>query len=1045
MEARGVPPAAMKPTMPPLEPALLLEHAEFVRSLARSLIRDPAGADDVEQETWLRALENGPRESSNLRGWLATVLTNVVRNRARSTARRQARERLAARSDGARADNAPPSSLAAEQSDTLRSVVAAVLALDEPYRATLFALYFQGLSAREFADRAALPEATVRSRHRRALATLRERLDREHGERETWCTALASLTGLESGVAVGVSGTTLGFVAALTLAIVGAGVWLGSRRAPEPEFGSGAALARAPADAASRADDGPGGEDSREQAASVGAQRREIAAGELRVTGVVRDLQLPELQSPPDAAAGVAVSLRLFREAPGLRSNKALAQVEVTADDDGRFEWRVADPGERPLQLHAQVKASDTHRAGSAEWKLATPAERSAELELRRAPHGDVEMRIEDHVGAPLGAVLVRVLKQDNVTTLEQTTNDAGLVRFVNLDNFGLFSVEAPGWTPVRYHAPKWRSEGGWEPGTIAMAPDGALRVKVLDGRGAPLAGAHVRVVRTPWERELDGDSQWGAPRAMGDLSRTSDERGEALFESVCAAVDLRVTVHHGKQTFVAEQRSADGKLLDARAEGVALRVEPGREMQVEASWKSTLELEFALRRSDEAPLGDVLVEVLDAGRAANDTNRWIGEARFQSPRDAVRGSFDVLDIVGPVVVFATDSGRTDPSAPTLRGLGYIGEFRRPSPAVAVARAEIAASTLADADASQPLTVELLLEQISSLSGTLLGRDGEPAKHRSGGMGGHKVHVVPSKGSRATADDRLPRQVGVEYIGESEFAVHGLAPGRYDVLVTEEIDRFYTFSGAVQRFPDLEAGTSGLELRLRDPGSVKVRLRTDADPKLASSLIVLMGALSPADDERLGAARAAKHQVVSGNSPWPRNAPRNFSGTGGGRDELGLWSFGCDPVEGVAAVELPRLAPGWYVFGVHPGGKDGRPYAPLATQLAYFEAGEYELDFRLTRVTDVRGVVRRSKDALTALELLDANGRPAQFLQLDGDGRSVTRQFVGSSGAVRLREVPHGAYRLRVGTPTQLDRGEFAAELELVVEEATRTFELELR
>jgi RNA polymerase sigma-70 factor (ECF subfamily) len=1033
----------MKPTMPPLEPALLLEHAEFVRSLARSLIRDPAGADDVEQETWLRALENGPRESSNLRGWLATVLTNVVRNRSRSNSRRQARERAAARSEGAHADGAPPSSLAPEQSDTLRSVVAAVLALDEPYRATLFALYFQGLSAREFADQAALPEATVRSRHRRALATLRERLDREHGERNTWCTALASLTGLESGVAVGVSGTTFGLVALLAVAIVSAGLWFASRRGSDPAD-SGVEVARALSVIATPTD-ASGEEPANEPTAAGRTQRREVVDGELLVTGVVLDMRRPELHSPADAASGVAVSLRLFREGPGMRGNKTFAQAEVNADDDGRFEWRVADPGERPLKVHAQVKASDTHRAGSADGNLESPTQRSVELELRRVPHGDVEMRIEDDAGTPLGAVLVRVLKQDNATTLEQTTNDGGLARFANLDNFGLFSVVAPGWTPVRYEAPQWRREGGWGAGKIVMAPDGALRVKVLDGRGAPLSDAEVLVERAPWERDPESDEQWGAPRAMGHLARTSDERGEALFESVCAAVDLRVTVRHGKQTFVAEQRTKDDRLLDARGDGFAIRVAPGREVQVEARWKSTLELELALRRTDEAPLGAVFVEVLDAGRAGNDANRWIGEARFQAPGGAVRASFDLLELVGPLVVFAIDERGADPSVRATRGLGYLGEPREPSASLAVARAEIAASALANSSATSPLAVELVLESTSSLSGGVLGRDGEPAKHRRGGMGGHRIYVVPAQGSRATADNFLPAHVRVHYLGESEFAVHGLMAGRYDVLVTEEIERFYTFSSAVQRFADIEAGTSGLQLRLRDPGSVKVRVKTDADPELASSLIVLMGALSPADEQRLGHARAATHQVLSGHSPWPHNAPRHFSGIGGGRDELGLWSFGCDPVEGVSVVELPVLAPGWYVFGVHPGGKNGRPYAPLATQLAYFEAGEYELDFRLTRVADVRGVVRRSKDALTALELLDVSGRPAQFLLLDGLGRSVTRQFVGGSGAVRLREVPYGAYRLRAGTPTQLDRGEFAAELELVVDDATGPFELALR
>jgi RNA polymerase sigma-70 factor (ECF subfamily) len=1045
----------MKPPSPPPEPALLLEHADFVRALARSLIRDPAGADDVVQETWLRALEHGPRESSNPRGWLATVLTNLARNRARSNSRRLARERAAERTDAA-AGSAPPSSLAAEQSDTLRSVVAAVVSLDEPYRATIFALYFQGLSAREFAQQSAQPEATVRSRHRRALALLRERLDGEFGGRARWCSALAGLTGLESGAALSTPALAAATVALAVAAIVGAGAWF-TRRAVEPQRESALAASELAREATPDAAAAPS--DSTEAAArseTDATQRSELAPGEIRVTGVVSDARDVDGQRPADAVRDAAVSLRIARVAPGMRGNRTVAQAEVRSDDAGRFEWRVADSGERPLELTASVKANGTHRAASVSWKLEAPSDRSDELELVRTLHGDVEMRVEGPTGAPLRAALVRVLKQDNATTLETATDAAGLARFENLDNFGLFTALAPGWTPVRFEAPKQRREGGWTPGRIAMAPDGALRVKVFDGRGAPLAGARVRVVRAPWERDPEGDAQWGAPRALGDLSRTSDERGEALFESVCAGADLRITVEHAKQTLVAEQRTSEGRLLESKQDGLAIRVAPGGETQVEARWTGALSLEFTLRRADAAPLGEVFVQVVDAGRPVNDANRVLGEARYSSPREAVRGAFDVLDIVGPLVVFATDESREDQGAHATQGLGYLGSHTAPSPSFAVARVELPrpAIELARGDttndaapnhvAAEPLRVELVFEPCASLSGRLIARDGAPAQHRSGGMGGHKIHVVPAGGSRATANNVVPQHANVSYSGEADFVVHGLARGRYDVLVTEEIDRFYTFSGAVHRFAGLEAGASGLELRLGETGRVEVRLTTDADPELASSMIVLMGALAPADEASLGGARAPARQVVAGNSPWPSHAPRHFSGAGGGRDDVGLWSFGCDPVDSVAAAELPPLAPGWYVFGVHPSGADGRPYAPIATRSAYFEAGEYELDFRLTRVSDVRGVVRRGADKLTALELLDARGQLTPFLQFDGDGRSVTRQFVGASGAVRLRDVPHGAYRLRAGSPAQLDRGAFAAELELVVDAATPPFEIEL-
>ena len=60
----------------------LLLHDGFVRALARSLLADRASADDVAQETWLRALERG-HEASSLPRWLAGVVKNLSFKRRR--------------------------------------------------------------------------------------------------------------------------------------------------------------------------------------------------------------------------------------------------------------------------------------------------------------------------------------------------------------------------------------------------------------------------------------------------------------------------------------------------------------------------------------------------------------------------------------------------------------------------------------------------------------------------------------------------------------------------------------------------------------------------------------------------------------------------------------------------------------------------------------------------------------------------------------------------------------------------------------------------
>ena len=72
----------------PAQIAELSSHADWVRALARELVRDEHRAEDVVQETWVAALRRPPRDDSNVRGWLATVVRNVVRGRARANVRR---------------------------------------------------------------------------------------------------------------------------------------------------------------------------------------------------------------------------------------------------------------------------------------------------------------------------------------------------------------------------------------------------------------------------------------------------------------------------------------------------------------------------------------------------------------------------------------------------------------------------------------------------------------------------------------------------------------------------------------------------------------------------------------------------------------------------------------------------------------------------------------------------------------------------------------------------------------------------------------------
>src|SRR6185503_6964604 len=130
----------------------LLAHREWVRTVARAVVRDPNAADDVEQETWLAALRSPPRHGGALRGWLGAVVRSRARREGRSESRRAVREETTARSESTMS-----AAELAEIADTHRRVVQAVVELAEPYRQTILLRYFEGLAVGDVAARMAVP------------------------------------------------------------------------------------------------------------------------------------------------------------------------------------------------------------------------------------------------------------------------------------------------------------------------------------------------------------------------------------------------------------------------------------------------------------------------------------------------------------------------------------------------------------------------------------------------------------------------------------------------------------------------------------------------------------------------------------------------------------------------------------------------------------------------------------------------------------------------------------------------------------------------
>ncbi|MHC4491860.1 MAG: sigma-70 family RNA polymerase sigma factor, partial [Planctomycetota bacterium] len=178
----------------PVDIEALLRHREFVRRLARRLVRDEARADDVVQETYVAALKNPPRHAGALRAWLATVVRKLAWTQTRSESRRARREQASAPPAAA-----PRPEDVLERAEWHRRLVNHVMQLEEPYRSTLLLRYFEELNSSEIARLHGVPAATVRTRLRRGLEQLRLKLDATDG-RAQWFGALALLAWPDGGV-----------------------------------------------------------------------------------------------------------------------------------------------------------------------------------------------------------------------------------------------------------------------------------------------------------------------------------------------------------------------------------------------------------------------------------------------------------------------------------------------------------------------------------------------------------------------------------------------------------------------------------------------------------------------------------------------------------------------------------------------------------------------------------------------------------------------------------------------------------------------------
>lgn len=500
----------------------LLEHTEWLRTLCRRLTGEQSGAEDLVQSTLVACIRN-PSDPRAARSWLGRIARNLFLDEQRSKRRRMRRELIAA------TERAVPSAEEmAERFEAQRSVSEALLALDEKYASVLFLHYFDGLDLREIAERTQTNLETVRSRHKRGLALLRERLDLRYGERPAWALLLLTPADVRGVLAAregplappALAAPALFAAAAAVLAVA----WIGLRplepaatqpaggvatvatlAEPAPPSGLPAAPAPAREDASLLARPTPAGMVVRgrivalESGEPVGAAAIAFAAG-----GIVRSAA-----ADPSGTFALATGL--------LVPSAAEADAELTVRVTGRVGERVA------VRLQPGLRVDgETLDLG----------------DVRVARGTQLDVTVVDADGRAAAGARVAYAASTGAWQLLGTTDARGQLAVADrlacsdgVDRLVAWGPDGCGWAwaPLTRQA----SEGRLR---IDLRPAAQLAVTVTRA-GQPLPGARVAwrpldaIYDGSWsERLLGADSAFAAA-----VAATTDQRGAVSFRGLPA------------------------------------------------------------------------------------------------------------------------------------------------------------------------------------------------------------------------------------------------------------------------------------------------------------------------------------------------------------------------------------------------------------------------------------------------------------------------------------------------------------------------------
>ncbi len=613
-------------------------HAEWVRRLARGLVRDGASADDLAQDVALAALRSEHAIRGPLRPWLSRVTLNLARKSFRSAATRDRGEREAARGEASAAQDD-----ASERLEVQRALVEELAAIAEPFRTALIRRYFDRWSAARIARATGVPAPTVRWRLQRGLAELRERLDRRSSrDGITWRLALLPLCRglppvpfspmevMEGVLAMKVS-TQVIAAGAVVLAI-GWGVW---RHAASDEPAR-AESAHATMAAQLTADEPPITVVHEPVAQHEATSRAAVPVASVSTPG-------PEVTAPIGWIEGRCIDEALIPIVGALIANNELPSPLLARDGrvaesrrDGTFTLDCPPVDTEPRVFRVEARGYGTHFV-----KAIVPRGETAHLgDLILSAGGAIRGRVVDANGNPFADASVVVTDPDlwGDQGAAQRLGPQKQVRApaVRTDTAGRFHIEdvAVGMRRVWASAPKTRfgvsppievrANVDTEEIELVLQPAekvDRITLVVQDPSGAPVPGAWVQLV----ERAAFGTRGFG---------RAVDENGYLDLETVPnATYDFTAYDERDRWPRVSVAGVAPG------SRDVELRFVDSEWIDVVARSEGTTveDFELATRETEK----DVIVTRGDAGRVRTPTEPFFVEIDARGFEIARQGPFD--------------------------------------------------------------------------------------------------------------------------------------------------------------------------------------------------------------------------------------------------------------------------------------------------------------------------------------------------------------------------------------------------------------------